>query len=42
MLKQPIAPTRLIRGSLQALKVLKQVTALLLENRIDKSTACCN
>ncbi|WP_016878360.1 nucleoside phosphorylase [Chlorogloeopsis fritschii PCC 9212] len=32
MLKQPIAATRLIRGSLQALKVLEQVTTLLLQN----------
>ncbi|MDZ7963172.1 MAG: phosphorylase [Aulosira sp. DedQUE10] len=29
LLRQPVAATRLIRGSLQGLKVLKQVTALL-------------
>ncbi len=32
MLRQPIATTRLIRGSLKALKVLEQVTTLLFKN----------
>ncbi|MFQ4146072.1 nucleoside phosphorylase [Chlorogloeopsis sp. ULAP02] len=34
MLKQPIAATRLIRGSLQALKVLEEVTTFLFKHKL--------
>ncbi|MDM9384806.1 nucleoside phosphorylase [Chlorogloeopsis sp. ULAP01] len=34
MLKQPIAATRLIRGSLQALKVLEEVTTFLFQDKM--------
>lgn len=37
MLKQPIAATRLIRGSLRGLKELEEVTTLLFQNQVDKS-----